>query len=401
MNIVVRAPNWIGDCIMCLPAIRALKAHRPHDDIHVVTRSYLADVFKNIPQIKSIIRIPNRMTLKESFGTARQLRSHGFKQGLLFTNSFRSAFLFRLAGINGLTGYDKDMRGFMLKTKIPYALPENQHHVHFYLKLTELFVKKHGGSQAAEPIPPDPHVGAQQQTHHWQPLPITDAEKDHLRSLQPAQTIDWQKPLIGFSTSAAYGTAKQWLPERFSQLMAQVLATVPGSQILLFGSGAEGEKIASIAANIPGIDATGSRVLNLAGLLTLRESITGIALCGAFVANDSGLMHVAAALQVPVIGLFGPTRPGNTSPVADEKTPISIIHHPTECAPCKHRDCPIDHGCMKAISVEEVLNTIERIYMMNRIKDSRGTRGSGLREENHEDNHEDSHEANREENKGD
>ncbi len=366
MNIVVRSPNWIGDCIMCLPALRALKAHVPSDNIFLVTKHHLTDVFKNIPEIKEIIPIPGAPGVKESFEIAGKLKEYQFHRGILFTNSFSSALIFRQAGIKDLTGYNKDLRGLLLKNKLPFPYDSPKHHVYFYLDLVAHFLARpvyHSGHNRNTPQ----NIESDGQTDPcvYQDSPIILAEeKQHLISLSLEPAVDWSKPLIGISPSAAYGTAKQWLPERFSQLIQRILEANPDSRILLLGTAGEREKIDRIIATVsdPNPDQTPHhpRIHNLAGELTLRESLTAISLCRLFIANDSGLMHVAAALRIPLTAIFGPTRPHNTAPMQGPGRDITILHHGAPCAPCKHRDCPVDHACMKAVTVDEVFQSIKK-----------------------------------------
>jgi lipopolysaccharide heptosyltransferase II len=347
MKIVVRSPNWIGDCIMALPAIRALKDFCPDIDIYIAAKSYLCEVYKNIPEIHKIIAIPNANNLNTAVKTAKMLREYQFQAGLLFTNSFRSAIEFRMAGINVLTGYGKDLRGFLLAKKLPF--PHNdRHHIHFYLDLVYTFAQQ------------------------WQ-YDVKDTGKDYsynlvLEEMERRTTagkllsmgIDVNKIIIGISPSAAYGTAKQWLPERFSELIGRIRKRMGDVPVVLFGSQKEREKITKIMAPLAANTSSQPlNVFNVAGQLSLREAFVAISYCNVFISNDSGLMHVASSLNLPLIGLFGPTRPEKTAPLNAKS---KVIHYPPHCAPCIDRDCPYeDHPCMTAITVNEVFNTLKAL----------------------------------------
>ena len=346
-TIVVRFPNWIGDCVMALPALRALKQCLPETDIYIVAKEYLRGFFRNIGEIKDVIFIPNDISPGNIFKSARILRSYSFARGILFTNSFASALLFRLAGIGDLLGYKKDLRGFLLSRKLNF--PDNdQHHSQFYLELIAGFWQDLGA------VP-----GSDQ-------LVVNEKEQQEVKKKLAKLGVKVDKLWIGMSTSAAYGTAKEWLPRNFSDLINRLLTTIPDSNILLFGSDKESEKIKIISQRFD------SRVVNLAGKLTLRQSIEAISLCRLFISNDSGLMHVAAGLSVPLVAIFGPTLPHKTAPLSDC---TRVLHHDVHCAPCLNRECPETHQCMEAISVEEVLQAT--ISLLRKVSGGGGEKVGG------------------------
>jgi heptosyltransferase-2 len=332
---------------MSLPALRALKDHFPRAGIYLTAKKYLFGVYQNLKEIEGMIPIPDTTDLKNTFKSAAILRKYRFDAGILFTNSFNSAFLFKLAGIKDITGYSKDLRGFLLDGKIKFPQKNGQHHINFYMDLAAFFVKGKTGETIDK-------------TYSDQ-LIIDAKEKETVRSKLAAAGVDLSNRFIGISPSAAYGTAKQWLPERFRELIKRIINEMPDMEILLFGSAKEREKITGVIAPIgSGKD----RVHNLAGRLSLRESITAISICDVFVSNDSGLMHTASALRVPLAAVFGPTQPHKTAPT-DEKDKIDkrvkVLYHRVQCAPCLYRDCPVDHACMKAVSVDEVWEAINQL----------------------------------------
>ncbi|MCP5105106.1 MAG: lipopolysaccharide heptosyltransferase II [bacterium] len=329
---------------MSLPALRALIDHFPHEDIYLVTKQYLYDVYKDLEGITDIITIPNKPGVKDTFKAGAGLRKYRFGAGLLFTNSFHSALLFKLAGIKELTGYSKDLRGFLLAEKIQFPRVGKKHHTYFYMDLVALYLEKKKAVVIAKKYSDE--------------IIIPPPEKERVRSLLEEFGIDLSNGVIGISSSAAYGTAKQWLPERFGQLMARVRREMPDCEILLFGSDKEREKIARIIDNMESGEVR-NKIRNLAGQLRLGDAIAAVSLCDAFVSNDSGLMHVASALRVPTTAIFGPTNPHNTGPVEEQDKKVKILHHPVHCAPCKDRDCPTDHACMKAVTVDEVWDTLK------------------------------------------
>ncbi len=334
MSTVIRSPNWIGDGIMCLPAIRAFKASFPDERLAVAAKRYLAAVFLNIPEIDEIVPLPDRWTPSSIASAIGEFRHRGFRRGVLFTNSFSSALFFRLAGIRSLAGYARDGRGFLLRDRVPPPLAGG-HHQHYYLNI----IGHLPGNSAGPSFPAN--------------LVVSAGEKEWAADWLREQGIAGERPLLAVSPTAAYGSAKAWLPDRFREVIRRWLERFPEAAVLLLGGRSERERIAAIADGLPG------SVLNLAGALDLRRSIAVLSRCRLFVGNDSGLMHVAAALSVPLVAVFGPTEPGRTAPLADR---FRLLHHGADCAPCRRRECPGDHRCMTAVSVDEVLAAATELW---------------------------------------
>jgi heptosyltransferase-2 len=334
---------------MCLPALRALKGNFPGDDIYLVVKHHLKDIFQSLEEIKETITIPDTIGFKNTFKIAKKLKKYHFEGGILFTNSFHSALLFKLSNIKNLTGYSKDLRGFLLNNKIKFPTNNdsdsnrNRHHIYFYMDLVDFFLKETTGGKIKKKYSDE--------------LIIPEEEKENMRPLLAELGINVSKRLIGISPSAAYGSAKQWLPERFWELIKRIRKEIADCEFLLFGSSNEREKISKIIETNT-IDHKDGRTHNLAGRLSLRESITAISFCDVFISNDSGLMHAASSLRVPLVAIFGPTQPQQTAPLKEENKNIKILYHPVQCAPCLYRDCPLDHRCMKAISVDEVFDAL-------------------------------------------
>jgi heptosyltransferase-2 len=334
MEIAIRAPNWIGDGIMALPAIRACRQAFPDDRLTVVVKEYLADVFLNIGEIDRIIPIPDRWSAQGYASCAAMIRAQGFGRGILFTNSFSSALFFRLAGIRALAGYDRDGRGWLLQNRIP-CVDDGRHQQSHYLRIVEHLAEK----TLPGPFPAN--------------LVISEAETDQAAALLSDLGIRRPSRLLALAPAAAYGSAKTWLPERFRALVAAWLKSHPDAEIALLGSRGERQAIERIVSGLPG------PVHNLAGRLTLRQTIAVISGCRLVVCNDSGLMHVASSLNVPLLAIFGPTVSAQTSPLGK---PFRLLQHGADCAPCRHRECPTDHRCMTAVTLDEVLAAAEELW---------------------------------------
>lgn len=334
MSAVIRSPNWIGDGIMCLPALRAFKQAFPGERLAVAARGSLADLFAYVPEIDEILPLPERWAPGSFARTARRLRRGGFSRGVLFTNSFSSALFFRAAGIRSLAGYPRDGRSFLLRQRVPLpAGPE--HHQRYYLRIVEHLA----GRPIASPPPATLAVGAR--------------EREEAGRWLSGQGVSPLDPLLAVAPAAAFGGAKAWLPERFREFIRLWLQARPQTSVLLLGSPAERGRAGAVGAGL------GGPVYNLAGRLRLREAIAVLSRCRLFVGNDSGLMHVAAALSVPLVAVFGPTEPGRTAPLAAR---FRLLHHGADCAPCRRRECPGDHRCMRAVEVGEVLAAAAELW---------------------------------------
>jgi heptosyltransferase II len=323
-RILVRATNWVGDAVMSLPALRALRSTFPEDYIAILARPWVADLYAREAVCDRVIPYtpaPGRGDLAAKWTAARELAGEKFHLAILLPNSFESALVARLAGIPRIVGYNRDGRGLLLSSAI--APPHQHRHERFYY----LELLKRAGL-IAEYLDDNP-------------IRLTAAPEAGA-ALLAARGISL--PVIGVSPGAAYGNAKRWLPERFAE-SARELASASHAQVALFGSAGERELCVSVA------EAIGDNAHNLAGQTTLREFIDMAAACRIFLTNDSGAMHIASALGVPTVTIFGSTDHVTTGPTG----PLArIVREPVECSPCLRRECPIDHRCMTRIPASRV-----------------------------------------------
>ena len=318
---MVRATNWLGDAVMSLPAIRAIRQVFPHAHVAVVARPWVADLYARESSIDRIILYPAGKGLRTKREFAARLREERFDAAILLQNAFDAALIAWWAGIPERIGYNRDARGLLLTRAIPVPDPGEipRHERFYYLELLRR-------SALIERFPPSDAIR----------LEGIDAARrggaEHLAALGISM------PAIGISPGAAYGNAKRWLPERF----AAVARSFPSASILLFGSASERELCQSVAAQIP-------HSHNFAGQTTLREFIDLTAACRLFLTNDSGAMHIANALGVPTVAIFGATDDTTTGPTG----PLArVVRAHAECSPCLLRECPIDHRCMTAVTTE-------------------------------------------------
>ncbi len=323
-RVCVRATNWLGDAVMSLPAIRAIRGVFPHAHLAVIARPWVADLYSRESSIDRVIPYTAQKGLRAKHECAHRLRSEHFDGAILLQNAFDAAFITWLAGIPERIGYNRDARRLLLTQAIPVPEPGDipRHERFYYLEL----LRRAG---MIERLPADDAIR----------LEGADAAREageaHLSALGIAG------PVVGVSPGAAYGNAKRWLPERF----VEAALAFPDHTILLFGSSGERELCQSLAAQIP-------NARSLAGATTLREFIDLAAACRLFLTNDSGAMHVASALGVPTVAIFGATDDTTTGPTG----PLArVIREHAECSPCLLRECPIDHRCMTAVRAQTVV----------------------------------------------
>lgn len=315
---MVRATNWLGDAVMSLPAIRAIAAAFPHAEIAVVARPWVADLYARESCIHRVIPYTAQKGLGAKRAFAAGLRKERFDLAILLQNAFDAALMAWLAGIPERIGYRRDGRGMLLTRAI--AVPETgeipRHERFYYLEL----LRRAG---ILERYPEDEAIRL---------------ERSPVGAAGPA--------ILGISPGAAYGTAKQWLPERFVEA-ARMFAPSFDS-VLVFGSAGEKALCEQVAG---AIRESGAAVCNLAGATSLREFIDTAATCRLFLTNDSGAMHIASALGVPTVAVFGATDDTTTGPTG----PLArVVREHAECSPCLLRECPIDHRCMTRVAAETV-----------------------------------------------
>ena len=324
--ILVRAPNWVGDAVHALPAMAALRAHFPSAEITVLARGAVGALFQHHPSVNRVVSYgaSGRHAWGSLLEAAGRLREETYDLGILLTNAFEGAWLMFLAGIPRRYGYARDGRGWLL-TDRQACPPETRrlHQADYYLTLLRgLGVTASRGQPRLEPT--------------------ADERRQAAERLRAA---GWNgaQPLIALCPGAGYGEAKRWPLDRYAELAARL--TRDGSVVLALGGGAEQPLGRQLAARV------GAGFIDLTGRTDLREAMAVLSLCRLAVSNDSGLLHVAAAVGTPTIGIFGPTNPDRTGPTGDRTT---IVRRPVYCSPCELRYCPIDHRCMEWVSVETV-----------------------------------------------
>lgn len=332
-NILVIGLNWLGDAVMSLPAIQRLREFFPDSAIYVLCRDSLKEVYRNSPAVTDTLSFSSGGKFISTLKTGAGLRKYNFSACVVLPRSWRSAVIAYLALAPVRIGYKNAFREFLLTGSMPRDRFLARHRVEYYTGLLSLL--------GADTAPAGPQI-----------LVSSEASAGARARLQ-ALGIGVNDMLIGFCPGAVYGNAKRWLPERYAELAKKII-TVYNAKILVFGNTAEkqiGEELTA-AAGMPG------SIFNLAGATDIGELAAMISLCRAFVTNDTGAMHIAAATGVPVAAVFGPTDPVTTSPYGSGH---AVISRNLPCAPCLKRECPAKHECMEAITVDEVYGAVQSI----------------------------------------
>ena len=335
MNILIRATNWVGDAVMSIPALRAIRDLYPSSRITVLARPSVAELYGREDFADQVLLCHDR-GIRARLRLASELRAQGFDCAILLPNSFDAALLAWLARIPRRVGYDRDARRFLLTEAIPVpasgSIPPHQRF--YYLEL----LRRAGFLEA---LPDCPEIRLQ-------------ADPSAGRELFRSFGLGANR-IIGVSPGAAFGSAKRWLPERFAEA-ASALTLEHDAEVAVFGTPSEAELCASVTRSI------GTRAHNLAGRTSLAQFLDLAAACLAFLTNDSGAMHIVSAAGVPTIAVFGPTDHLSTGPSA----PLArIVRTPVECSPCLLRECPIDHRCMTRVATDTVVAEVRQLVALS------------------------------------
>ena len=311
-RIVIRSPNWLGDAVMSIRAARAFKLGRPDARLTILTPAKLAALWKAVPEVDEVLSIGEKESV---FAVAAKLRGR-FEAAVLFPNSLRSALEVWLAGIPRRVGYHGHRRAKLLnqiisepKKKKP-SRPE--HHADRYWRMAE---RCGAVEQEAPPTPSRPKLA---------------------------------EPIFGICPGAEYGPAKRWPAERFRETMTLVSRKIPCSWVVL-GTAADQALAAEIAQGFEG------KIEDLTGKTTMEELMARLRNLSALLTNDTGTMHLADWLGVPLVAIFGSTEPSLTGPRGKDSV---VLRQQVECSPCFLRECPIDFRCMKAVTPEEAANRL-------------------------------------------
>jgi len=322
-KILIRGPNWLGDAVLAIPAMKAVRSRFPDAEITVFVRPWVAGIFSSAPFVDRVWSEPRPSGIVEWNRITREIRAREFDLAVLLPNSFESALMMFLSGVPERLGYTTDGRGWLLTDAVEPST-ETRHQMFYYLDLVKAL--------AANVESPSIEIQA------------TSEERTTARRLLSADGIGAQESFLVLNPGAAYGAAKRWDEDRFA-VVADTLAHDLRIAIAIVGSANERSIADEIRANLK------TKCAVLSGKTSLETLIGVLAESSLMITNDSGPMHIAAALGTPTVAVFGSTDERVTAPLGLR---TRVVKHPVECSPCLLRECPIDHRCMKRISADDV-----------------------------------------------
>ena len=333
-RILVRSTNWVGDTVMMLPSLVAVRKAFPRAEVTVLANPWVLPLLENHPAVdRTIVMDKGRGVIhavKEILLIISRLRNVRFDLAVLFQNSFEAALLSYLGGVHYRVGYDTDVRGvFLTHTVIRDKAILSAHQVDYFLGLINAM-----GWEVTETKPV---------------VYVNEEDRKAVSRMLSSQGIGDNDMLVGLNPGAAYGPAKRWPAERFA-VIGDWASKRWIAKVVLFGSASDaaiGEEVAKLMNAEP---------LNVCGKTTLGQAMALIKRCAFFLTNDSGLMHIAAALNRPLVAVFGPTDHLQTRPISRN---ARIVRHDFRCSPCLKEVCPLDHRCMLSIEPHEVWREME------------------------------------------
>jgi heptosyltransferase-2 len=341
-RILIRGTNWVGDAVMSIPAMREIRRLFPDAHIALLVRRWVRDIYSAVEFVDEILEYDKPGIHRGWRGWRRliaDLRSRSFDLAILLQNAFEAALIAWCARIPRRVGYARDGRSLLLTDALPIdAALLQKHQAFYYLGLLS-------GLALPDPLPWEDrdyplriHIG------------IREADRDAARKMLRSGGVREGQIVVGINPGAFYGEAKRWMPDRYGGV-GDALAGKYGARIVLFGSSTDLPVVDEVAAHMQ------HAPLILAGRTTLGQLMGLIRECHLLITNDSGPMHLAAALDVPQLALFGSTSEIATGPLSRSAV---VLKHPVECNPCFLRKCPTDFRCMKGITLQEVIEAAEK-----------------------------------------
>jgi len=323
-RILVRAPTWLGDAVLALPVLDGLRRTFPEAELVVSAKADVAGLFGLVPGVARVVPDPAGGA-RGLVATARRLRREACDLAVLLPNAFGAALLARLAGIPHRVGYARDGRSPLLTAPVPAPAPAGRWHQTDYYRALPGALGWDEGERRADLVLPE---GA-----------LAEAE----RLLAAAPPGARGRPLVAVAPGAAYGGAKRWGAGGFAAAADRIAADL-GAAVVIVGSPREAAEAAAVAGSLR------APAVNLCGRTSLPALAALLVRCRLVLSNDSGAMHVAAAVGAPVVAVFGPTDPAATGPLGR----AAVVRHPVPCSPCRYRECPIEHPCMTGVTADAV-----------------------------------------------
>ena len=336
-KILVRVPNWIGDAVMCLPALMDIRECFVKANMTILARPAVAEMLRGQSGIDDVLIFEHQTNHRGLSGRLRLsqvIRKRAFDMAVLFQNAFEAAVLASLASIPTRIGYATDGRGWLLSQAVQRPVQQSFHQTRYYQQLAQAVTDEPSKDRSPK-------------------LVVSEYDQQICEAKFPEVFVPSESLLIGINPGSIYGSAKRWLPERFAELGDQVVSQVRDgfpeySSVRCLIMGGKGEE----ALGMQIAERMSSQPVVLSGKTSIRELMCIMKRCMLLVTNDTGPMHIAQALGVPIVAIFGSTNPEATCPYGGAQ---SLVHTNVRCAPCLLRACPIDHRCMTGVSTEQVM----------------------------------------------
>jgi lipopolysaccharide heptosyltransferase II len=336
MKLIIRAPNWVGDAVMALPAIDIARDISGADHVAIMARRTALAVFANHPDIDRVVTIDDRGSrIGGTWRAAWAIKDDHYDVGVILPPSFSSAMIFKLAGVSGRIGYAGDARSILL-TRVVKPGAEKMHRAQTYIHLFEQLTSRKG-------VFKNPSMYLSHED-------IAAGEKilaEHALSYDSAYAV---------ISPRAVAESRRWGSDRYGQLAARIVTGVD-CVVILLGTTADAEAGEEVRRQAP------DKIINLCGKTSLPEAAAIASFARLFIGNDSGLAHLAGAVGCPVVVLSGPDDPLETSPLCEKKT---VIIKELDCISCVKNRCPKSGDafmrCMKLISVDEVFDAATKLY---------------------------------------
>ena len=344
-KVLVRGLNWIGDAVMSIPLLWKIREALPEAHLAVMSSGWCADIYRLCPAVDEVLDLPPKNQLFQEFKFANWIRSMSFDSAVILPNSFHSAVIPSLAGIGLRFGYKTDNRGFLLSDAV-FPPAKGGHTVLYYKDLLDVLgISWPEGSERFE-------------------LNLSKALGQQADEILNKEGVNEGDTLIGFSPGAAWGPSKRWPAENFKKAV-ELLTQKDGRKALLFGSPGDKELTAEIRQGAP------QKAIDLAGKFdNLHHLVASIAKCQLLVTNDSGPMHIAAAVGTPVVAFFGPTDENISGPWVADSGKAAILR-PENCSPCYNSQCKKNGGyCLATISAELCRQAAEQLLAANAKQDN-------------------------------
>lgn len=342
-RVLVISPNWIGDAIMAQPLLQLLKQRYPDVVIDILAPGWVAPVWQAMEEVNQVHESSfkhGKLQLKDRMAMARFLRTLNYDQAYVLPNTLKFALIPWLAGIPRRIGYLGETRYGLLNV----IHHDNARHprpmMAFYAALMD---------------DPDDNIAGRYESLH----PRLQADEKTINEVKAKLGLRRDRLTVAFAPGAEFGSAKRWPVSHFSTLAQLIIQQYPEAQVVLLGSLKDNDICEAIHSNVPG-------TMNLAGKTSLREAIALIAGLDILVTNDSGLMHVASAFDLPVVALYGSTDYRHTPPFSRQSYIMSLD---LPCAPCQKRECPLGHHkCMEEMMPRMIFETVQAIIRKDRLE---------------------------------